>query len=79
MRKRVYLGIDSNYFSTFITCIGEYLFVTPSAVRMVVSQDVPLSCQCLIALPTTEMTRVPVLGHCFCVLPGENELQYKER
>lgn len=35
---------------------------------MLVAQDIALSGQGLVALPTTEVTAVPILVHCLCVL-----------
>lgn len=39
-----YLGVNADDFAAFLAAIGEYALVTLNAVRMLVSENVTLSC-----------------------------------
>ena len=67
-----YLRINSDWFSTFITLICKHILITFDTIWLLISHDIPLSSQSLIALPTTEMVTVPVFIHGFCVFSSED-------
>lgn len=77
MNPKSYLGIDSNDFSTLIARIWKDLLVAPGAVRVFVPQHIALAGQGFVALPATEVARVPVFRHRLRVLPREDELKHK--
>lgn len=74
-----YLGVYADDFVAFLAAIGEHALVTLNAVRMLVPEDVALSCQGFVALPATEMAAVPVLVHRLRVFATENQLQQEYR
>lgn len=65
---RQILGINTNDLVAVIAGIGEDALVATGAVRMVIFQDIALTSETLIALPTAEVFRVPVLRHRLGVL-----------
>lgn len=65
---RQILRIDTNDFVTLLAAISENALVTLDAVRMLVPENVTLSCQGFVALPATKMPTVPVLVHRLRVL-----------
>lgn len=69
---RRYLRVDSDDFVAFFAGIREYRFVAFNAVRVIVAEYVSLSGQRFVALPATEMRRVPILVHGFCEFAAEN-------
>lgn len=73
-----HLGIDTDGLAALFTSVGEYALIALDAVGMVIPEDVPLSSQRLIALPATEVARVPVLLHGFRVLPTKNQLEQQK-
>lgn len=81
MRKthRPYLGVDADGPAALLAGVGEDGFIAGDAVGVVIAEDVPLSCQALVALPTAEVLTMPVLVHGFGILPTENQLKRKER
>lgn len=62
------LGVNSNGPATLLTGIREDTLVTGNAVRMIVPQNVPLTCETLVTLPAAEVLTMPVLVHSFSVL-----------
>lgn len=56
-----YLRINSNDLVALLACIGKYILVAFNAVRMIITQNVTLTGQALIALPAAKVARVPVL------------------
>jgi hypothetical protein len=58
---KIYLGINSNECTTFLTSVGKNTFIALDTVWMFISENVTLTGQALIAVPATEMTRMPVL------------------
>jgi len=50
------LGVDANNLSTLVTIVGEHILVTLDAVWVVVSQDIPVTSQTVVAM---------VAEHCF--------------
>ena len=76
---RTYLGVCSYDFGAFFTGVGEKLFVASDTVRMFFPQDVSLSRQRLVAVPTAKVLRVKFLIHGSRVLAGENQLPEAER
>lgn len=66
------LRVNANRLGTLVTLIGEHVLVALDAVGLLVPHDVPLSGECLIALPTAKVVTVPVFVHRFCVLAGED-------
>lgn len=71
----IYLGIDADDFVAFLAAVGEDALVALDAVGMLVAQDITLARERLVALPTAEVTAVPILVHCLGVLATENQLQ----
>lgn len=71
-KKSSYLGVNADDFVALLAAIGEYALVALDAVGMLVSQDITLTSQRLIALPAAEVAAVPVLVHCLRVLATEN-------
>lgn len=69
------LGIDTDGLAALFARISEDGLVTGDAVRVVVPQDVALSSQALVTLPTAEMLTMPVLVHGLGVFATENELK----
>jgi len=74
-----YLWINPNQLTTLIARVGKHRLVTPNAVRMVISQNIPLPCERLVTLPATEMGRVPILVHCLCILSTKNQLSITKK
>jgi len=72
---REILGVCSYDFGAFFTGVGEKLFVASDTVRMFFPQDVSLSRQRLVAVPTAKVLRVKFLIHGSRVLAGENQLR----
>jgi len=70
-----YLGVDADDFVALLAAIGENALVALDAVRVLVPENVALSCQGFVALPATEVAAVPVLVHRLCVFATENQLQ----
>lgn len=58
-----------------LAAIGEYALVALDAVGMLVSQDISLTRQRLVALPAAEVAAMPVLVHRLSVLATENQLK----
>lgn len=56
----------------FLAVFSELFFIALYAVGMIISDDVPLSSESVIAIKATKMTRMPILVHGFRVLPTEN-------
>lgn len=54
--KTIYLGINSNDLVALLTAIGEYGLVAFDTIRMVITQDIALSCQGFVTLPAAEMS-----------------------
>jgi len=74
-----YLGVDADDFVALLAAIGENALVALDAIRMLVPENVALSCQGFVALPATEVAAVPVLVHRLCVFATENQLQREYR
>lgn len=72
-----YLGIDSDSPLALLARVSELLLVALDTVRMLVTKDVPLTGQALVALPTAEMLSMPFLVHRVRVLCTENQLKHK--
>lgn len=69
---RTYLRVDADDFVAFLASISENALVALDAVGMLVSQDISLTCQRLIALPAAEVGSMPILVHCLSVITTEN-------
>ena len=69
------LGVGSYDFGAFFAGVGEELFVASDAVGMFLSEDVGLSGQRLVAVPTAEVLRVEFLVHGSRVLAREDQLK----
>lgn len=67
------LGIDSDGLGTFVAGVGKHLFITADAIRMFIAQNVTLACQRIVTLPTTEVSRVPILIHGFGIFAAEDQ------
>lgn len=67
-----YLGINSNDCVALLTSVCENSFIAFDAIRMLISQDIALTSQAFVTVPTAEVTRMPVLRHGFCVFATEN-------
>lgn len=61
-------------FLALIAYIGEYFFVAFDAVGVVIPQNVSLTCQLSVALPTAKVVAMPILVHGFCVFAGKYQL-----
>jgi hypothetical protein len=72
------LGVDSDRLGTLITGVGEYLLVTPHAIRMLITEDVSLAGQGVITLPAAKVAGVPILIHGFSVFPTEDQIRVSE-
>jgi len=67
------LGVDSDGLGALVAGVGEYLLVTSHAIGMFIAEDVSLTGQGVITLPTAEVSRVPILIHGFSVFPTEDQ------
>jgi len=70
---RQVFGVDSNQLITLIAGVGKDRFIAADAVGMVITEDITLARQGLVALPTAEVGRVPVLIHRLRVLSAKNQ------
>lgn len=62
------LRIDADRLVALLAHVGEHVLVALDAVGVLVTQHVPLAGETLVALPTAEVTRVPILRHGLGVL-----------
>lgn len=69
------LGVDANGLGALLAGVSEHLLVAADAVRVLVTQHVPLAGERVVALPAAEVARVPVLVHGLGVFAGEHELR----
>lgn len=69
-----YLGVNTDDFVALLATISENALVALDAIRMLISEDVALSCQGFVTLPATEVAAVPVLVHRLRVFATENQL-----
>ena len=67
-----YLRIDADNTVAIVAAVGENSLVAFDTIRVLVTQNVALARQRLVALPAAKMTQVPILGHGFRVLATEN-------
>jgi len=72
---REILGVGSYDFGAFFAGVGEELFVAGDAVGMFLSEDVGLSSQRFVAVPTAEVLRVEFLVHGSRVFAREDQLK----
>lgn len=68
------LRVNADSFIAFIACVCKHGFITFDTIGMIISEHVALSSQRFIALPTTEMAGMPILGHGLRVFATENQL-----
>ena len=67
-----YLGVDADGTVAIVARVGEQRFVALDAVGMLITQDVTLARQRLVALPAAEVSQMPILGHGLRVLTAKN-------
>lgn len=66
------LRIDADRLVALLTNVGKHILVAFDAVGMLVTQNIPLTGETFVALPTAEVTRMPILRHGLGVLATEN-------
>lgn len=74
-KTRCYLRVDANGLVAFFTAVSEDALVALDTIGVFIPEHVALSSEGLVALPTAEVTAVPVLVHRLGVFAAENKLQ----
>jgi len=72
---RQVLGVAAYGSLALFTGVGEEFLVAFDAVRMLLAQDVTVTCEIQVTVETAEMSTMPVLIHCFRVLSRKNQLE----
>jgi len=73
---RQILGVDADGTVAIVARVGEQRFVALDAVGMLITQDVTLARQRLVALPAAEVSQMPILGHGLRVLTALRFLRF---
>lgn len=66
------LGVSSDFGFAFLTSVGKQVLVALDAVRVLLTQDVAVTCQRLLAVPAHKMLLMEVLLHGFGVFTTED-------
>lgn len=70
--RQAHLRIDANDLVALLARIRKHILVALDAIGMIIPDHIALSRQTLVALPATEVARMPILVHGLCVFATEN-------